>query len=134
MKYNLLKDYHIWINSLPHWWLLTSMFTNKMSKKRKYICHIMTGNGISVRTVKESLAALHIQRRPEIDKDDRCTEYTLMWSLTMFLNTHIRLYRVVVLVHILTLHTMCTALYCQAVIYIHEGGFESYLIKSQKLG
>ena len=32
----------------------------------------MTGNGISVLTVKESLAELHIQRRHKIHKDDRC--------------------------------------------------------------
>ena len=32
----------------------------------------MTGNGISVDTVKEALAALRIQRRDKIDKDDRC--------------------------------------------------------------
>ena len=36
------------------------------------MCHIMTGNGISMHTVKESLAALHIQRRHKEDKDDRC--------------------------------------------------------------
>ena len=28
------------------------------------------GNGISMHTVKESLAALHIQRRHKIDKDN----------------------------------------------------------------
>ena len=46
-----------------------------MSNKRKQICHIRTGNGISVRTSKELLAALYIQRQHKIDKEDS-TEYT----------------------------------------------------------
>jgi hypothetical protein len=34
----------------------------------------MRGNGISMRTIKESLAALQIQRRHKIDKDNRCRQ------------------------------------------------------------
>ena len=43
----------------------------------------MTGNGISVHTVKDLIAALHKQRQHKIDKDDRCTKYKLLCSLTM---------------------------------------------------
>ena len=83
-----------------------------MRKERKKICHIIEGNGISmrtvqqqqkidkrhvlhtpiglyimskngirVRTIKESLVALHIQRRHKIDNG--CTEYTFLWGLAM---------------------------------------------------
>ena len=41
----------------------------------------MTGNGISMCTVKESIAALHIHRRHEIDKDDRCIDSCAAWPL-----------------------------------------------------
>ena len=34
----------------------------------------MTGNGTTVRTVKESLAAMRIQRQDKVDKYDKCTE------------------------------------------------------------
>ena len=44
---------------------------------------LMMGNEINMRTVKESLTALHIQRRHKIDKDDRCTENTFFCSLAM---------------------------------------------------
>ena len=37
----------------------------------------MTGNGIRVSTIKESLAALHTERQHKIDKDNKCTEYTI---------------------------------------------------------
>ena len=43
----------------------------------------MTGNGISVCTVKELLTELHIQRQHEIDKDDRCLEYRFLCSLAI---------------------------------------------------
>ena len=43
----------------------------------------MTGNGISVCTVKESIVALHIKRRHEIDKDDRCIDYRFLCSLAI---------------------------------------------------
>ena len=43
----------------------------------------MTGYEIRVRTVKESLLALTIQRGHKIDKDYRCREYTLLCSLAM---------------------------------------------------
>ena len=46
------------------------------------ICHIMTGNGIRVCTVNESLAALHIQRWHNNDKYSRCTEYTFLYILS----------------------------------------------------
>ena len=36
----------------------------------------MTGNGISMRTIKVSLAALYIQRQHEMDKEESSTEYT----------------------------------------------------------
>ena len=41
----------------------------------------MRGSGISMCTVKESLAAL--QRQNKIDKDNRCTEYTFLCSLAI---------------------------------------------------
>ena len=41
----------------------------------------MTGNGISVRNNKESLAALHIQRQHKIDKDNRCRRRKKMTRL-----------------------------------------------------
>jgi hypothetical protein len=41
-------------------------------KKEIDIQH-MTGNGIRVHKIKESLAALHIQRRHNVDKDDMST-------------------------------------------------------------
>ena len=61
--------------------LMTVHVTSRMSKKWKYICHIMTGNGISVRNNKESLAALHIQRQHKIDKDNRCRRRKKMTRL-----------------------------------------------------
>ena len=36
----------------------------------------MTGNGISMRTIKVSLVALYIQGQHEMDKEERCTPYT----------------------------------------------------------
>ena len=38
----------------------------------------MTGNDISVCAIKESIAALNIQRQHEIDKDNRCIEYRFL--------------------------------------------------------
>ena len=54
-----------------------------MSKKWKLIYYIMTGNGISLCTVKEFITELHKQRRHEIDKDNRCLEYRFLYSLAI---------------------------------------------------
>ena len=66
MKYNVLKD-------LTIKYLADDCTHQRMNKKRRKICHIMTGNGINMCTIKESLVALHIQRRHKIDKDYRST-------------------------------------------------------------
>ena len=64
---------------IPHWWLHTS----KNEQKTEEICHIMTGNGISMCTIRESLVALHIQRQHKIYKEDRCTELAFLCSLVI---------------------------------------------------
>jgi hypothetical protein len=43
----------------------------------------VTGNGNSMCPVKESIAALNIQRGHKIDKGDRCKEYTFLCSLVI---------------------------------------------------
>ena len=48
----------------------------------------MTGNGISMHNVKESLAALRIQRRHKIDKDARCTQSKNRLGQSIYLFTN----------------------------------------------
>ena len=52
----------------------------------------MTGNGISEHNIKESIAALHIQRRHKIDKADRCTACEAWpWTKQLHFFTHSQL-------------------------------------------
>ena len=98
--------------------------------------------GIRVRKIKESLAALHIQRRHKIDKDDMCTEYTWLCTLTMdktttCFYTQIGLYRAVVF-SIFLLYIPCalpytaTQWFFKSGSYFLVGSFSTFITMYQK--